>query len=126
MAIETAGQQYLLYSHLVDEALRRGVRLPLVEGKQFTEDAKDERIKDTIQPLTAQGRLCIQSYQVELRQELTDFPKGATKDLLDALAGAISLMPKPQPIRAGQDSKQAVRDYLARARVPLSQRERWA
>src|SRR5712691_3696028 len=33
-------------------------------------------IADTIQPLTAQGRLCIQSYQVELRQELTDFPKG--------------------------------------------------
>src|SRR5262245_1836109 len=37
IAIETAGQQYLLYSHLVDEGLRRGIRLPLVEGKQYTE-----------------------------------------------------------------------------------------
>src|SRR5437773_7922713 len=57
IAIETAGQQYLLYSHLVDEGLRRGIRLPLIEGRQYTEDAKDARISEALQPLIAQGRL---------------------------------------------------------------------
>jgi hypothetical protein len=117
IALETAGQQYLLYSHIVDEAVRRGIRLPLVEGKQYTEDAKDARIKETIQPLSTQGRLCFQSHQTMLRDELADFPRGATKDLLDALAGCISLIPKPQPVLAGQDSRQAVLDYLNRAHV---------
>ena len=117
IAIETAGQQYLLYSHVIDEGVRRGIRLPLVEGKQYTEDAKDARIKETIQPLSAQGRLCFQSHQTMLRDELADFPLGATKDLLDALAGCISLIPKPQPVLAAQENRQAVLDYLARAHV---------
>jgi hypothetical protein len=122
IAIETAGQQYLLYSHVTDEALRRGIRLPLVEGRQFTEDAKDQRIKEAIEPLTTQGRLCVQSHHILLRQELTDYPRGATKDLLDALAGCVSLIPKPQPILGAQDTKQAVLDYLGRARVPEPER----
>lgn len=114
-AVETAGQQFLLYSHIIDEALRRGIRLPLVEGKQYTEDAKDQRINDAITPLWIQGRLCIQSYQLALRDELNDFPRGALKDLLDALAGCISLMPKPTPIRAAHDTRKAVVDYLWKA-----------
>ena len=122
IAIETAGQQYLLYSHVMDEAVRRGIRLPLVEGKQYTEDAKDARIKEAIQPLSAQGRLCFQSHHTMLRDELADFPYGATKDLLDALAGCLSLMPKPQPVLAAQENRQAILDYLARAHV--SPRER--
>ena len=115
IALETAGQQYLLYSHILDEALRKGLKLPLVEGKQYTEDAKDARIVESIQPLVMQGRLCIQSHHTMLRDELADYPRGATKDLLDALAGCISIMPKPQPILGAQDSKQAVLDYLTRA-----------
>lgn len=125
LAIETAGQQYLLYSHVTDEALRRGIRLPLVEGKQYTEDAKDQRIKDAVQPLLVQGRLAVQSHQLDLRQELTDYPRGATKDILDALAGCVSLMPKPQAVMHVQDSKQAILDYLRRANVPVHLRERY-
>lgn len=124
IAIETAGQQYLLYSHIMDEAIRRGIRLPLVEGRQYTEDAKDARIAETVQPLTAQGRLCVQSHHIHLRDELADFPRGATKDLLDALAGCLSIMPKPQPVLGAHDEHQAIRDYLARAHVPLHQIDR--
>lgn len=126
MAIETAGQQYLLYSHVMDEGVRRGIRLPLVEGTQFTEDAKDERIHNTLQPLIAQGRLCVQSHQIDLRQELTDYPRGATKDLLDALAGCVSLMPKPRAVLGVQDSRAAILEYLDRARVPVHEQSRWA
>lgn len=115
IAIETAGQQYLLYSHVSDEAVRRGIRLPLVEGKQYTEEAKDQRIQDAIQPLWLQGRLCIQRYQTNLREELTDFPRGAVKDLLDALAGCISIMPKPTPVKGQHDTRRAILDYLYRA-----------
>lgn len=115
IALETAGQQYLLYSHILDEALRKGLKLPLVEGKQYTEDAKDARIVESIQPLVMQGRLCIQSHHIMLRDELADYPRGATKDLLDALAGCVSIMPKPQPLLGAQDSRQAVLDYLTRA-----------
>ena len=115
IGLETAGQQYLLYSHILDEALRKGLKLPLVEGKQYTEDAKDARIVESIQPLVMQGRLCIQSHHTMLRDELADYPRGATKDLLDALAGCISVIPKPQPLLGAQDSRQAVLDYLARS-----------
>ena len=125
IAIETAGQQYLLYSHLIDEGLRRGVRLPLAEGRQFTEEAKDQRIQEALQPLMMQGRFVIQQHHVSLKQELEDFPRGSTKDLLDAAAGCVSRMPKPQPRLAHQDSRQAIRDYLARARVPLHAQEQW-
>lgn len=125
IAIESAGQQYLLFSHVLDEAQRRGIRMPLMEGKQYTEDAKDARIKEAIQPLSAQGRLCFQSHHTLLRDELADFPRGATKDLLDALAGCISLIPKPQPVLTAQSNRQAVLDYLARAHVDPRERARY-
>jgi hypothetical protein len=125
IALETAGQQYLLYSHVMDEAIRRGIRLPLIEGKQYTEEAKDERIKDTLQPLQVQGRLCIHPYHIQFRDEYADFPRGATKDTLDAAAGCISLIPKPQPVLLGQDNRQAVLDYLARAHVGPRERAQY-
>ena len=123
IAIETAGQQYLLYSHLVDEAQRRGIRLPVVEGKEYTEDAKDARITSAIQPLMAQGRLCIQAHQTDLREEAVDFPRGSTKDLLDALSGCVGRIPKPQPVKSSHDNLTAISNYLVRARVPQFQRD---
>jgi len=125
MAIETAGQQYLLYSHVMDEATRRGIRLPLTEGTQYTDDAKDARIREAIQPLIAQGRLCVMSHMRALTNELTDFPSGATMDLLDALAGCLSLMPRPQTIHHVNDTRGAILTYLDRARAPEHVKDRW-
>ena len=110
--IEVAGQQYLLYSHLEDEARRRGIRLPLVEGKEYQDGAKDDRIRDAIQPLVAQGRYVVQSFMRDLRDEVTTFPTGATKDLLDAQSSCIMMMPKPTPMKARVDTRDAILDYL--------------
>lgn len=110
--VEVAGQQYLLYSHLEDEARRRGIFLPLVEGKEYTDGAKDDRIRDTIQPLVIQGRFVVQTFQRDLRDELTTFPTGATKDIIDAASSCINMMPKPTPLRAKLDNRQAILDYL--------------
>jgi hypothetical protein len=115
MAIETAGQQYLLFSHIQDEARRRNIRLPLIEGTQYTEDAKDQRIKECLEPLTTQGRLCILSHQQALRDELADYPFSATKDCLDALAGCVNLIPKPHVPHDIISTKQAILDYLHRS-----------
>ena len=115
IAIETAGQQYLLFSTIQDEAIRRGIKLPLVEGTQYTDSAKIERITNALDPLTKQGRLCILSHQTNLKEELIDFPRGATKDILDALSGVISIMPKPQTHHQATSSRQAVLDYLHRS-----------
>lgn len=123
IAIETAGQQYLLYSHVVDEAIRRGIRLPVVEGKEYTEDAKDARITATIQPLNIQGRLCIQGHQTALREEITDYPRGATKDLLDALSGCINRIPKPVALHTPYNPERAAEEYLIRAHVSPRQRD---
>ena len=91
--VEANAMQSLFVDALRREARHAEKRLPLVPVMQSTKVEKDWRIRSALQPVIAHGRLFTQPGQHELNNELATFPMSATKDLVDALASAISLVP---------------------------------
>lgn len=78
-------------------------RYPIVPVMQSTRVDKDFRIRSILQPIIGHGRLFIQESQTELANELASFPMSVTKDLVDALASACSLVPA-RSTRAERDT----------------------
>jgi len=103
-----------LYGDMVRRESRttKGPRLPLIPVEQPTKIDKDWRIRSVLQPAIAEGRLFILPTLYELRAEITTFPMSPTKDLIDALASAIALMPKRAVARERQEEMQARLAYL--------------
>lgn len=117
---EDMGQQSLLLDPLLEEAERRGVMLPLSGQKVNTRVDKNWRIRSILQPLIGHGRLLLNRDLRELRQEITQFPMSNQKDLIDALAGACSLV--PPPISQASRAREA-RDLVAYLRESGAQAE---
>ena len=107
--IEANALQTLFADAVGREAAHQGASLPLVPVYQPTKIDKDWRIKTTLQPVLGAGRLFIPPMAYELRAELGDFPMGR-KDLVDALASAVNLLPIPASRR---DEDQALADLAA-------------
>lgn len=96
----------------------RNETLPLVPVAHSTRLDKDFRIRTTLQPLIAEGRLILREDQHELLQELEGFPSFPTKDLVDALASACNLLPQ-KPLRKQKDDEaNALADYLRKTGAP--------
>jgi hypothetical protein len=93
--IEANAMQSLFADVVNHQAKVRMKRLPLVAVTQDTKVDKDWRIRSGLQPVIAEGRLFKQETQYELIAELTSFPMSVTKDLVDALASAVALLPRP-------------------------------
>lgn len=93
---EDMGQQSLLWDPILQEADRRGAIVPLAGVKVKTSVEKNWRIRSILQPLIGHGRLMIADHLLELKTEITQFPMANMKDLIDALAGACSLVPPPR------------------------------
>jgi hypothetical protein len=102
-----------LFADLVDfERRLRGMRVPITPVVQPTRIDKDFRIRISLQPVIGERRLFVHPSQVELRAELTTFPTNPRKDLVDALASAIALVP-PRAIAREQDARaDALSKYL--------------
>jgi len=91
-----ANAMQAVYADLTQQRARvESRRLPLQEVWQPTNVDKDFRIRQVLKPVTAAGRLFLHPRQVELRQEIASFPSSPRKDLVDALASAIRLLPPP-------------------------------
>jgi predicted phage terminase large subunit-like protein len=116
VGIDASAMQTLYADSLLREARQRGARLPLVPKKM--QGDKDERIRTVLQPVIDEGRLFVRDEQRDLRQELEAFPGGATKDLVDALAEAITLLPKRTPQRAAREDGAAWLNYLRDSGAP--------
>lgn len=98
----------------------RGEPLPLHPHTHSTKLDKDFRIRTILQPVIADGRLVLSETQAELLAELEGFPSYPTKDLVDSLASAISLLPE-RPLRLQrQKEAEALADYLRRTGAPAS------
>jgi predicted phage terminase large subunit-like protein len=110
--IEANAMQSLFADSMTLEAAHRDKRLPLVAVTQSTKVEKDWRIRSTMQPIIAYGRLFIQDHQVELKSELTSFPLTFLKDLIDALSSAISMLPMRSSGRMMDEDLQAHLAYL--------------
>jgi predicted phage terminase large subunit-like protein len=114
--IESNAMQALFAGVVMREARAKGIRIPFIEVKQPTNVDKDWRIRSILQPVLAEGRLFLLKNQIELINELRSFPTGKTKDIVDALASAIHMVPMVKPKRLVQtESDNAALAYLRRS-----------
>lgn len=105
-----------LFEDLVrrDAKLRNRV-LPLHGVTQPSNVEKDFRIRTTLQPIIANGRLFLLGNDpgmLELRAEITTFPMNARKDMIDALASLCRLMPLKSSRYAIDAEQAAYLQYL--------------
>lgn len=90
-------------------------RIALMPVDQSTHIDKDFRIRTVLQPVILQGRLFKREDMQELVAEVRTFPRSPLKDLVDALASALVLLPKVAG-RAGKTSElDALAAYLREA-----------
>ena len=116
--IEAKAMQSLFADLVTDAAKRRMKRIAFVAVTQPTKIDKDFRIRTTLEPVIADGRLFMQESHIELESELRSFPTGLTKDLVDCLASAISLVPRrPLPQQQNEEAEQLA-SYLRNTGAP--------
>ena len=110
--IEANAMQSFVGEAIALEAKRKGIRLPFVPVNQPTNIDKDFRIRTVLQPVVGWGRLFLQPSQLELKKEILGFPTAPIKDMVDALASAVALVP-PRPTQVvKQESEHALEKYL--------------
>jgi hypothetical protein len=116
--IEANAMQSLFADLVTDAAKQRMKRLSFIPVTQPTKVDKDFRIRTTLEPIIADGRLFMQKTQVELEGELRSFPTGLTKDLVDCLASAAALVPRrPLPVQQNDEAQQLA-SYLRNSGAP--------
>jgi hypothetical protein len=92
--------------------------LPLQAIWQPTNVDKDFRIRQVLKTYSASGRLFVPPRCVELRQELMGFPSSPRKDLVDALASALRLLPAIVPKAAVDHEREERLAYLRETGAP--------
>ncbi len=93
--VEKAALQKVFIWVIEKESIIRKKWLSCTPVNVSTNRSKEARIRDTLQPIAAEGRLYIRHSMLELIEEWMDFPGGRTKDLLDALTMGIVLLRAP-------------------------------
>lgn len=117
---EANAMQELFQEAVMRDARLRGRKLPLRPVHQHTRIDKDWRIRTILQPVIANGRLFMRGDMTELRTEIGSFPLSPIKDLVDALASAIKLVP-PRATRRESDSElDKLIDYLRKTGAPVA------
>src|SRR5262249_2437113 len=110
--IDSSGPQLIFYQHLLKEARERGIKwTPRGVPQQWN---KADLIEKTLQPIAAGGRLFrpIEKECYALADEWRNFPDYTYRDALDALAGAIRLLPAVLPSHLRTMGEQQLRSYL--------------
>src|SRR6266851_5484254 len=124
LGIDASANQSLFADALIREAREKGKKLPLT--KVVLGSDKETRIETTLQPVSAAGRLFadpqMPGYQ-DLRAEWEAFPGSQFKDILDALAGAIKLLPARHTNDEVTGEVQQYRNYLRTLRLTEAQIE---
>lgn len=110
--IEANAMQALFADLVIRDALHRGTKVPIVPVYQPTKVDKKWRIRTTLQPLNADGRLIFGQDQKLLIDEFQAFPMTQTFDLVDALTSAIKLAPKATPKQVRTSEHEALAQYL--------------
>lgn len=128
MGIEANAMQSLFADLVRDKGRERFSRLRIVPIMQSTKVDKDFRIRTSIEPTMFSGRLFIQGkpdvegspvgttpMMRELVGEIAGFPTAETKDMVDALASAISLVPKRTSEQRRDSEVDELAQYLRRS-----------
>jgi len=119
--IEENAMQELFADLVKDEARRQLGHVNMRGITQPTNLDKDWRIRNHLEPVINQGRLFLVSgnAQVDLETEIRTFPTGRTKDLVDALASAVSMAPARTSHRAVNQEVEDVLRYLRDTGAPM-------
>ena len=110
--IEANAMQAFVGEAVSVEAKRREEKLPFVPVYQPTKVDKDFRIRTVLQPVIGWGRLFIHPSMHELKTQITTFPTCTLKDLIDALASAVALLPLRTTQQRKKTSEKALVKYL--------------
>lgn len=110
LGIDAGGNQGLFADALLLRARELGKKLPLSKVPLSTD--KDARIESTIQPLQSAGRIFALADQLDLKGEYEAFPGSRFKDILDALSGAIKLLPQKATADEAEREIDEYRRYL--------------
>ncbi len=109
---EANAMQVHLANAINREARFRNLRAVLLPVNQPTKVDKDWRIETVINSVLPHGRLFVMEDQVELIAEMRGFPTAQTKDIVDALASAIMLLPQRSAKRKANEQELALARYL--------------
>lgn len=109
--IDSAANQSLYGDELQMRARERGIHLPLVPFYPPTNIDKDWNISNILQPLLLEGRLVFQPTQYEAFSEMEGHPTSRTKDIIDAIAMAVS---KLSPIKHHKVTHNEEAEYIIR------------
>lgn len=118
--IEANAMQSLFADAVGREARQTNRVLPLIPVNQPTKIDKDWRIRTALQPVIGDGRLFIQPTQYELKGEMTSFPMTITKDIIDALASCVALIPHQSTRRDFDNESRELAEYLRSSGAPAS------
>lgn len=110
--VEANAMQTLFGDMLSREARVLKKRIPFVPVFQNTKVEKKWRIRTTLQPVIAEGRLLLMDNQLELQAELSTHPMSPTVDIIDALASAVALAPVRAAKVVRDERKEALAKYL--------------
>lgn len=117
--IEANAMQELFGDTVIDKAKERfGTSMGIVPIYQPSKVEKDFKIRTSLEPIINDGRLFVNESQIELISELRGFPTAAFKDLVDALATTVALIPR-RPLQVQRSVEtEALADYLRRSGAP--------
>ena len=130
--IEANAMQELFGDLVRDEAKRKFGTVRIVPVQQPTKIEKEFRIRTTVEPVMFDGRLFVASSERddesrpigvdamtnELLAEISGFPTAATKDMVDALASAISLIPRRLVKKREKEEFETLAEYLRHSGLP--------
>jgi len=119
LGIEANAMQELFAELVRDAATERfAERVRMTPVWQDTKVDKDWRIRTSLEPILNNGRLFLCGSFPDLELELRGFPLAATKDLVDALASVVKLIPARPMARQASDQVDATAKYLRDTGAP--------
>ena len=117
--VEGSAQQSIFADGLIIHAAEHNENINIINVQQPLSVTKEFRIRTHIQPLMPDGRLFMKQDQQELKDELVTFPMSNPVDLVDALASAISMIPKRLSLHIEDDERDAHLEYLRDSGAPI-------
>lgn len=111
--IEGNAQQGLFCDSVIKDAREKNIIIPLRVIVHPTTMNKDFRIRTFLQPIVQQGRFFVcEEGQEDFMEEVLSFPMSSIKDLIDACASAVSMIPKQQTSNSRSSEAEAHLKYL--------------
>jgi hypothetical protein len=118
--IEANAMQELYAEMVIDKAREKLEQISMYPVYQPTKVEKTWRIRNILEPVINEGRLFIPDGMPDLEAEIHGFPTAQHRDLVDALASAISIAPRRARQKQENDEAVEVLRYLRETGAPVA------